>query len=161
MMTTEQSIVAAAVHAWTQQLERAEAYFSGLSEPQLQQEVAPGKNRVIYLWGHLIAVHDAMLPLLGVGPRLHPELDAAFLKGADRAVETLPTAADLRRLWDEVHARLVPAIAAFTAGDWAQKHAVVSDEDFAKNPQRNRLSILFSRTAHVAYHLGQVVLASK
>lgn len=161
MMTTEELIVAAAVQAWKQQLERAETFFSGLSESQLQQEVAPGKNRLIYLWGHLIAVHDAMLPLLGVGPRLHPELDAAFLKGADRTIEPLPSAADLKRLWDEVHARLVPAIAAFTASDWTQKHAVVSEEDFAKNPLRNRLSILLSRTAHVAYHLGQVVLAPK
>ncbi len=160
-MTTEELIVAAAVQAWKQQLERAETFFSGLSESQLQQEVAPGKNRLIYLWGHLIAVHDAMLPLLGVGPRLHPELDAAFLKGADRTIEPLPSAADLKRLWDEVHARLVPAIAAFTASDWAQKHAIVSEEDFAKNPLRNRLSILLSRTAHVAYHLGQVVLAPK
>ena len=49
-----------------------------LSEEQLLQEIAPGKNRLIYLWGHLTAVNDALIPLLGFGERLHPELDAMF-----------------------------------------------------------------------------------
>ena len=46
----------------------------------------------------------------------------------------------------------------FTAEDWVGKHTAVSDEDFAKNPLRNRLAVLFSRTAHIAYHLGQGAL---
>ena len=81
-MTPEQALVGAAMAALKQNLDRATAVFGGLSESQLQAEVGPGKNRLIYLWGHLIAVHDAMLPLLGIGPRLHPELDAAFLSVA-------------------------------------------------------------------------------
>jgi hypothetical protein len=160
-MTPEQSVVSSAVHAWIQNLERAGTLFSGLSEQQLQNDVAPGKNRLIYLWGHLIAVHDAMLPLLALGPRLHPELDDAFLKRADRSVADLPSAADLKRYWDEVNGTLLKGIGAFTASDWAQKHTAVSIEDFAANPLRNRLSILLSRTGHVAYHLGQAVLAPK
>jgi hypothetical protein len=160
-MTPEQSVVASAVQAWTQNLERAGALFSGLSEQQLQGEVAPGKNRLIYLWGHLIAVHDAMLPLLALGPRLHPELDDAFLKSPDRSVADLPSAADLKRHWDEVNGTLWKGLGAFTASDWVQKHTSVSNEDFAINPLRNRLSILLSRTGHLAYHLGQAALAPK
>jgi hypothetical protein len=60
------------MNAWKQNIERAGKIFSGRSTADLQQEVAPGKNRLIYLWGHLTAVHDAMLPLLGLGPRLLP-----------------------------------------------------------------------------------------
>jgi hypothetical protein len=56
-MTPEQSLVASAVHAWKLQLERADTLFSGLSDDELRNEVAPGKNRLIYLWGHLTAVH--------------------------------------------------------------------------------------------------------
>lgn len=160
-MAPEQSVVTTAVHAWKQNLERAGTFFSGLSEQQLQTEIAPGKNRLIYVWGHLIAVHDAMLPLLGLGQRLHPELDDAFLKSADRVVADLPSAADLKRHWDEVNGRLLEGFGAFTASDWARKHTVVSDEDFAANPLRNRLAILLSRTGHVSYHLGQAVLAPK
>jgi hypothetical protein len=158
-MTPEQSIVASAVHSWKLNLERADKLFSSLSEEQLLTEIAPGKNRLIYLWGHLIAVHDAMLPLLGLGQRLHQELDAAFLTGADKSVAELPSAAELKHHWDEVNSALLTGFSNFTAGDWAQKHTVVSEADFAANPLRNRLAILLSRTSHVAYHLGQAVLA--
>lgn len=157
-MTPEQSVVASAVQAWALNLERADKMFSGLSDAQLLAEVAPGKNRLVYLWGHLIAVHDRMLPLLGLGERLHDELDAAFLTGADRAVAELPSAAELKRLWDEVNGRLMDGFRDRTAADWARKHTAVSDEDFAANPLRNRLSVLLSRTAHVSYHLGQARL---
>jgi len=157
-MTPEQSIVATAVDAWKLNIGRADVWFSALDETQLQAEVAPGRNRLVYLWGHLIAVHDAMLPLLGLGPRLFPELDAAFLAGADRTVADLPPAAELKRQWDTVNGTLLTAFGAYSAVDWTQKHAAVSAEDFAKNPLRNRLAVLLSRTAHVAYHLGQARL---
>jgi len=160
-MTSEQSIVATAVDAWKLNIGRADALFSGLAEAQLQMQVAPGKNRLIYLWGHLIAVHDAMLPLLRIGPRLHPELDAPFLTEADRSVAELPSAADLKRLWDEVNGALLAGFGSFTAAAWAERHGVVSEADFAVNPLRNRLAILLSRTSHVAYHLGQARLAVK
>jgi hypothetical protein len=160
-MTAEQTLVASAVLAWKQQLERAQKLFLPLTDAQLQKEIAPGKNRLIYLYGHLVAVHDGMRPLLDLGPRLHPELDAPFLSGKDRTVTDaeLPSSADLKRMWDEVHESLNAGIGAFTAEDWARKHTVVSDEDFAKNPLRNRLAILLSRTSHIAYHLGQCALA--
>jgi hypothetical protein len=161
IMTPDQSAAATAVSAWKQNVERADKFFSALSEQRLQTEIAPGKNRLIYLWGHLIAVHDAMLPLLGLGPRLHPELDDAFLKNADRVVAGDRSAAELKRQWDEVNGALLKGFGAFTASEWSQKHTAVSDEDFAANPLRNRLAILFSRTGHVAYHLGQAVLAPK
>ena len=158
-MTTEQSLVATAIDAWKLNIGRADTLFSGLDDAGMQAEVAPGRNRLIYLWGHLIAVHDAMLPLLGLGPRLHAELDAAFLTGADRAVADLPSAAELKRLWSEVNGALLAGFGRFTAADWADKHTVVSADDFAKNPLRNRLAILLSRTTHVGYHLGQARLA--
>ncbi len=160
-MTPDQSIVASSVNAWKQQLERAEKLFSGLDDAQLLTEVAPGRNRLVYLWGHLIAVHDAMLPLLGLGPRLHPELDEVFLTSPDRTTAELPSAVELKRLWQDVNGRLLAGFDGFTAADWAQKHSAVSTDDFAANPLRNRLAILLSRTSHVAYHLGQAQLAPK
>jgi hypothetical protein len=160
-MTPEQIIIASAVHSWKQNVERADKVFSGLTDHQLQTEVAPGRNRLVYLWGHLAAVHDAMLPLLGLGDRLHPELATAFLTEADKAVDGLPLAADLRRHWSEVNGRLLAAFGDFTVSDWAGKHAAVSDQDFAANPLRNRLSVVLSRTCHLAYHIGQTALAPK
>ena len=97
-MTPDQSLAATAVHAWTLNTARAEKVFLGQTDEDLRQEVAPGKNRLVYLWGHLIAVHDAMLPLLGIGPRLHPELDTTFLTEADRSTtgRTMPMTGRVR-----------------------------------------------------------------
>ena len=38
-----------------------------------------------------------------------------------------------------------------------QRHAVVSEEDFARDPSRNRFAVLLSRTNHLSSHLGQAV----
>src|SRR6266851_4659254 len=65
-MTNEKLFLAVAMNGWKGNIERAEKMFSALSEEDLLKEVAPGKNRLIYLWGHLTATHDAMLPLLGL-----------------------------------------------------------------------------------------------
>jgi DinB family protein len=160
-MTPEQSTAATAVQSWTMNVDRADKLFSTLGEAQLVQEVAPGRNRLVYLWGHLIAVHDAMAPLLGVGERLHPELDAMFLTEADKKVAVLPSAVELKKYWDEVHGRLREAFQRFTPADWAQKHTAMSDEDFQVNPLRNRLAVLLNRTNHLSYHLGQAALVPK
>jgi len=160
-MTIEESLVRTALATWKNNIDRATRFFAGASDARLQQEIAPGKNRLIYLWGHLIAVHDAMLPLLGIGPRRYADLDAAFLEGADRAVDVTLSRDDLQTRWDATHAALQEAFDRFTAADWTARHTVVSEADFATNPLRNRLSVLLSRAGHVSYHLGQAVLAPK
>jgi hypothetical protein len=160
-MTVEESLVRTAVATWKSNIDRANKLFSGVSDAHLQQEVAPGKNRLIYLWGHLIAVHDAMLPLLGIGPRRYADLDAAFLEGADRAIDVVFTRDELKARWDNTNGALQEAFDRFTAADWTARHTVVSEADFAANPLRNRLSVLLSRAAHVSYHLGQAALAPK
>jgi hypothetical protein len=49
----------------------------------------------------------------------------------------------------------------FSPAQWLEKHASVSEEDFAKDPSRNRFAILLSRTSHIAFHLGQTALIAK
>ena len=58
-----------------------------------------------------------------------------------------------------VNSKLADAFEAFTAADWLRKHTAVSDEDFGKDPTRNRLAVVLSRTNHVSYHSGQAILA--
>jgi hypothetical protein len=158
---SEQALVTAAVNSWKLNIERADRFFSPLTEEQLRKEVAPGKNRLIYLWGHLTAVHDRMLPLLVLGARRHPEYDALFLTNPDKTAPTLPAAAEIKKAWDEINGDLLAGFEGLSAADWLQKHASVSEEDFAKDPQRNRLSVLLSRTTHISFHLGQTALIPK
>src|ERR1700677_2890093 len=161
IMTSEQALVTAAVNSWKLNIERANRLFSPLTEEQLLKEVAPGKNRLIYLWGHLTAVHDRMLPLLVLGPRLYPEYDALFLTNPDKAAPTLPAAQEIKKAWNEVNGTLLARFESLSAADWPQKHASVSEEDFAKDPLRNRFSVLLSRTTHISFHLGQTALIPK
>jgi hypothetical protein len=56
---------------------------------------------------------------------------------------------------------LLTGFASLSASEWLQKHTAVSEEEFAKDPLRNRFAILLSRTNHLAYHLGQTALVPK
>ena len=61
----------------------------------------------------------------------------------------------------QMFSNLTPAFAQLTADEWLERHASVSEEDFAKEPLRNRFAILLSRTNHLGFHLGQIVLTKK
>lgn len=158
-MTPEQQLVDATLRAWKFNADRIEKFFADLTDEQLEQEIAPGRNRLIYLLGHFVAVHDRMLPLLGIGPRVHEHLDAPFLTAADRAVATLPPSADLKRALTDVNEALWKAFNAWTPADWLARHTSVTEEEFAKEPHRNRMSVFLSRNAHMAFHYGQMILA--
>jgi hypothetical protein len=159
-MTSHKLSVQVAINSWQLGVERANKIFSSLTEDQLLKEVAPGRNRLIYLWGHLTAIHDAMFPILGLGERLHPELDAIFVSSPDKTAQ-LPPAEELRKYWNEVNGKLLVQFASLSADEWLQRHYAMSEEDYAKDPARNRLAVLLSRTNHTSYHLGQITLALK
>ena len=102
-----------------------------------------------------------MLPLLGLGERLHPELDALFITSPDRTVAELPAAGELKKSWNAVNGKLSAGFARLSPAQWLEKHSSVSEEDFAKDPSRNRFAILLSRTSHIAFHVGQTALIPK
>lgn len=158
-MTNEDFFGSAALHSWKQVIGRFDKALAELSDEQLQRHVSPGRNRLYYLLGHLTAVHDRLFALLDVGERLHPELDEAFITNPDGTMADPLPAAELRKAWSEINARLTAAFEKFTPAHWLRRHTQVSEEDFAKDPTRNRLAVLLSRTNHVSFHTGQFVLA--
>src|SRR5262249_50538556 len=133
--------------------------FSSMSDDELQREVEPGRNRVFSLRGHLRAIHERLLPMLGLGERLHPELDDDFVAHADRVTADRVAPEAVRLAWSEVNARLTEAMAALPPQEWLKKHNAVSDEDFARDPPRNRLSVLPTRTTHARFHARHNSLA--
>ena len=156
-MAHEDILIANAVAVWKSAYDRADKLFSGLGDEDLWKEVSPQRNRLIYLWGHLTAMHDRMIALLGLGDRVEPAFDAIFLTAPDRANE-LPSLDQVRDTWRQVSDRLNKGIAGITAEQWFEKHTAVSEADFNLDPLRNRLSILLTRTNHLSYHLGQANL---
>jgi len=144
--------------SWEGQLKRTTNLLNTLTDEQLSKEIAPGRNTGIYLMGHLIAIHDAIVPLFGLGERLHPELDEAFVNSPDKSGKQMPTLSQLRAYWTEVHERLGAKLADLSEEQWFQRHNSVSEEDFQKEPHRNKLNVLIGRANHLASHLGQLVL---
>jgi hypothetical protein len=158
-MTNEEILSVTVLNSWKLVISRLDKVLSELSDEQLQHQIAPGKNRVFYLVGHLIATHDRMFPLLGLGERLHPALDETYITKPDRTLVDPLSAPELRRTWVEVNSKLTTALERFTLEDWLKKHTAVSVEDFVKDPTRNRLAVVISRTSHASYHSGQAILA--
>ena len=144
--------------SWQKQINATNKIFDNLSDEELLHEVAPGRNRGIYLLGHLTAVHDRMLPLLRFEEAKYPELKAIFLDAPDKAVEAIPSAPQLRQQWKEVNEALYNHINNVAAEDWFTRHANISEEDFIKEPHRNRLNVLLDRTIHLSNHRGQLLL---
>jgi hypothetical protein len=160
-MISEASFIDLALRSWKANVDRAGTFFSALSQEELQRDVAPGKNRLIYLWGHLAAINDRMVAILGFGERLHPELDAMFVLNPDKTVHLTVSAKELKHIWDEINEAVWMGFCRLSPSEWLEKHTAVSNEDFIREPHRNRFAVLLGRTAHLAYHFGQAVLAKQ
>jgi hypothetical protein len=157
-MNTNQTMVKMVLDRWNGSITNFNNILDSLSDEQLQKEIAPGKNRGIYLLGHLIAVHDDMLLLLDMGEKCYPELNGPFIKSPDKAVAQIPSASDLRGFWAKQCEILKQKFDTLTTEEWFGKHTAVSSEDFANEPHRNKLNIIITRTSHLQYHSGQLVL---
>ena len=157
-MTNEEIFAATVIKTWVTVISRLEKMFNSLNDEELQTEIAPGRNRVYYLLGHLTAHHDLLRPMLGMGDRLHPELDEVFLSNPDRTLPDKFSGEELRRYFVGVNESITSGLQAMQPADLLQRHAAVSEEDFAKEPLRNRLAVFQIRTTHAMYHAGQIRL---
>jgi hypothetical protein len=160
METTTQSnlLVKMVLMAWDAQNNYLNKLISSLSDEQLAKEIAPGKNTGVYLLGHLIAVSDGMLPLLGFGNRLFPEMEEMFIKNSDKSGQVFPSVAELKQRLETVNTKLNSYFKSTDVNGWLGRHTAVSSEDFLKEPHRNKLNVVISRTSHMAYHIGQIQL---
>jgi gamma-glutamylcysteine synthetase len=144
--------------AWDKENNNLEQLINALSDEQLKKEIAPGKNTGVYLLGHLIAISDAMLPLLGFGEKLYPELEELFVTKPDKSGLQKPSITELKQMLTAVNKNLSAHIQSSSADEWFTRHNAVSAEDFAKEPHRNKLNVIINRTCHMANHIGQMLL---
>ena len=157
-MKRDQIVLKMVFDRWNASLASCDKLLNSLTDEQLQREIAPGKNRGVYLLGHLIAVHDDMLILLGMGDKLYPELHSTFLAAPDKTVAVIPSVQELRAYWNKQTEVLNEKFASLPPAEWFERHTAVTAEDFSKEPHRNKLNIIMTRTTHLNYHTGQLVL---
>ncbi len=143
---------------WYGTIAQTDKLLNALTDEQLAGDIAPGRNSGRYLLGHLVAVHDRMLPLLGFGDQHYAAYNDIFLTSPDKSGKDMPDVAALRAAWTETNGRLQQHFSALQPAEWLQKHTAVSEEDFKKEPHRNRLNVVLGRTTHLSNHLGQMLL---
>jgi len=151
-------VVKMATTAWEAQNTRVNKLLEALSDEKMLSEIAPGKNRGIYLLGHLAAVNDNLLPLFGFGEKLYPKLGPVFLSNPDKSELDSPSLQELKEQWNTINTKLTEHIGKMKPSEWFDRHSSISVEDFAKEPHRNKLSVLLNRTTHQSYHVGQLIL---
>ena len=104
--------------AWDAQNNYLKNLISALSDEQLSKEIAPGRNTGTYLLGHLIAVSDAMLPLLGFGERLYPALENVFITSPDKSGLDMPGITELKEKLEAVNAKLATHFQSASVDEW-------------------------------------------
>ena len=157
MVTQEDLFIKMVLDNWNTSIKRMDDLFNELSDDRLLQQVAPGRNRGIYLLGHMAVVHDRMLTLLGFETQLHPEWEELFLTNPDNANTSMPAISELKNYWKEVNERLAGHFKRLHPAEWFQKHNAVSEEEFNKEPHRNKLNVVINRAGHLATHHGQLL----
>src|SRR6476660_8807698 len=117
------------VAEWDKQNNNFNKFLSPVTGEQLSKEIAPGRNTGIYLVGHLIAISDAMLPLLAFGEKLFPHLENIFITNPDKSGLHMPSIAQLKDQLKAVNTELSKHIRSTSPEDWFKRHMAVSDED--------------------------------
>ncbi len=141
---------------WRGQNERLSSLLFELSDEDLAKEISPGRNTGTYVLGHLAAVNDGMLPVLGFGERLFPTLEEAFTLEPQDAEVRRPAAGEIRRVWADLRGVLEENFDRMDANAWFELHAEVPEDEFEPGPMHSRLNALIDGTNHLACHLRQL-----
>jgi hypothetical protein len=88
-------------------------------------------------------------------------LDSTFVSPVDHTVLEVPSASELNQIWAELDLVLWAEFKKLSPSEWLQRHQNISPQDFVQEPRRNRYASLLGRTAHLAYHYGQAILAKR
>ena len=147
-----------ALKNWEAQNKAMDEFVDSLSDEDFKKDVAPGKNSVQYLVGHMIAANESMVKIFGLGQPLFPEYEQPFIRTPDHSGQTFPAPSTLKENYKKHREELKSQFEKITPDEWMNKHSLMSDEDFEKEPTRNKMSVLLSRIHHLAYHLGQMKL---
>jgi hypothetical protein len=147
---------------WEMQISRMNNLLAKLSDAELAHPTASGRNTGVYLLGHLAAIGDGMFIFLGLGEKLNPAIYELFVSNPENSGLEKPSIAELKEYWNKVNDELAQKINSMPVDEWFSRHTAVKEEDFAKEPHRNKLNIVINRTNHLSYHLGQLAyLVSK
>lgn len=149
-------VIGQIINFWEANNKNITNFFNKYEDDVYLGGVAPGRNSGAYLLAHLVAVSDGLFPILGLGERIYPELEA-FVGESEANITYKVDIADLKAKWEALNTKLAAEFAKQTPEWWLARHMSVSEADFALEPTRNKLNVLLSRASHENYHRGQLV----
>lgn len=135
--------------------------LDNISEEDFQRPIVKNGNSPSWLLGHLAETDDSLFELLGIRKRMFPDLAKIYHHERGTNQSGHLTKEELSTQWKAIVEELNRTIKSYTESDWLSRHTVVSDEDFKKEPHRNKLNVMLSRVTHKASHLGQIALQVK
>jgi uncharacterized damage-inducible protein DinB len=143
---------------WDTYNKRMEKVIQTIDNQNYNTAIVRGGNSPSWLLGHLADTDDKLLELFGIGKRLFPELSSIYHheKGSNQTGHL--TKDEMLAKWKLILAELDRAFKSWSENDWLSRHTAVSEEDFKKEPHRNRLNVMLSRVTHKASHLGQIAM---
>jgi hypothetical protein len=135
--------------------------FDGISDENYNRPITPNGNSPSWILGHLTEADDALLELFAIGSRKYPELKTVYNHERGKNQTGHLTKTDLFAKWKVINDELSKAFKSWNESDWLSRHTAVSEEDFKKEPHRNKLNVMLSRVSHRASHLGQIAMQPK
>lgn len=150
-------IIQMALSQWKTSNEKVDKIFNTISTEQFNSTITPASNTAAWILCHLTYVNDNLVTVLGLGQSAYPELKEIATTKIVPQHEAI-SKDELRNIWTTVNTRLLLAFEKMSIEEWFSKHTSVSEEDFKKEPHRNKLNVLLSRTNHQAHHAGQLSL---
>jgi hypothetical protein len=146
---------------WTTYNTRMQKMMDALSEEKFNTPILSNGNSPSWIFGHLADTDDRLLELFGIRGRLFPELGKIYHNERGSNQTGHLSKAALTAKWNAISAELDKTFKLWSEGDWMGRHTAVSEEDFKKEPHRNKLNVMLGRVSHKASHLGQVAMQPK
>ena len=143
---------------WATHNKRIQKVFASMEGPNFERPIIPGGNSPSWILGHLVDTDDALLEILGIGPRLYPDLAKIYHDDPSTNQNGHLDSGELQKCWKAILARMDEVTKGWTENEWLGRHTLVSEEDFKKEPHRNKLNVMLSRVTHKASHLGQIAM---
>lgn len=143
---------------WNAQNKRIRKIIDTISDENYSKPIVEGGNTPSWILGHLAEADDALLELMGIGKRLYPDLKTIYHHERGNNQSGHLSRQEVGTRFDAILSQLDGAFDSWTEKEWLSRHTAISDEDFKKEPHRNKLNVLLSRTTHKASHLGQLAM---
>jgi len=146
---------------WNTYNTRMQKALESISDENFHKPIIASGNSPSWVFGHLVDTEDGLLELFGIRSRIHPELKSIYHheRGTNQAGHLSKT--ELMTKWKAISAELDKAFKSWSESDWMGRHTAVTEEDFKKEPHRNKLNVMLARVGHKASHLGQIAMQAK